>query len=150
MGKYFEEFNIGDKFVSPGKTLSQGAIDIMVGLGGFIIPLFNDEEYCKTSTPFGGRIVPGRLIVFIMGGLTEQTGIYEDTVIALVGLNNIRIKAPIRAGDTIRVEMEIIDKKETSRPDRGLLTHRETCINQRGEAIIEAEVLHLMKRKPQG
>lgn len=149
MGKYFEEFNVGDKFVTPGKTISEGTIDTMVGLAGFILPLFTDEEYCKTSTPFGGRIGPGRLTLLVMGGLSEQTGIWEDTVIALVGLNNVRIKSPLRAGDTIRVEMEIIDKKETSRPNRGLITHKETCRNQRGEVVVEAEAIHLVRRKPE-
>lgn len=146
MGKYFEEFNMGDKFVTPGKTITEGAITMMVGLAGFVIPLFNDEEYAKT-TIFGGRIAPGRLTLFVMGGLVEQTGLFEDTVIALVGINNVRVRNPLRAGDTIRVEMEITGKKETSRPDRGIIVHKELCQNQRGEIVAEAEVSHLMKRR---
>jgi acyl dehydratase len=118
----------------------------MVGLAGFVLPLFNDEEYART-TIFGGRIAPGRLTLFVMGGLVEQTGLFEDTVIALVGLDNIRFRAPLRAGDTIRVEIEITAKKETSRSDRGLITHRETCRNQRGEIVVEAESTHLLKRR---
>jgi acyl dehydratase len=146
MGKYFEDFNVGDKFVTPGKTITEGAIATMVGLAGFVLPLFNDEEYART-TIFGGRIAPGRLTLFVMGGLVEQTGLFEDTVIALVGLDNIRFRAPLRAGDTIRVEIEITAKKETSRSDRGLITHRETCRNQRGEIVVEAESTHLLKRR---
>ncbi len=146
MGKYFEEFNVGDKIITPGKTITEGAITMMVGLAGFVIPLFNDEEYAKT-TVFGGRIAPGRLTLFVMGGLVEQTALFEDTVIALVGITNVRVKGPLRAGDTIRVEMEITGKKETSRPDRGLIVHKELCKNQRGEVIVEAEVTHLMRRK---
>lgn len=146
-GKYFEDFNIGDKFVTPGRTVTEGAIATMVGLGGFVHPLFNDEEYAKT-TIFGGRIAPGRLTLFFMGGLEEQLGIYEGTLVALVGLDKIRFRAPVRPGDTLRVEMEVTDKKESSKPDRGLIVHKSICRNQRGETVAETEASHLVKRKP--
>jgi len=146
-GRYFEDFRIGDKFVTPSKTITEGAITVMIGLAGFTIPLFNDEEYAK-KTPFGGRIAPGRLTLFVMGGLEEQTGIYDETVIALVGLDNVRFKGPLRAGDTIHVESEVIDLKETSHPERGIMVHKSQCKNQRGEVIIEAEATHLMRRRP--
>lgn len=146
-GKYFEDFRIGERFTTPSKTITESAITMMIGLAGFTIPLFNDEEYAK-KTPFGGRIAPGRLTLFVMGGLEEQTGIYDETVIALVGLDKVRFKAPLRPGDTIHVECEVIDLKETSHPERGIMVHRSQCKNQRGEVIIEAEATHLMRRRP--
>jgi len=146
MSKYFEDFKVGDKFRSPAKTVTEGAITIMVGLAGFTIPLFNDEEYAR-QTPFGTRIAPGRLTLFIMGGLEEQIGIYDETVIALIGLDKIRFKAPLRAGDTIYVEFEVIELKETSKPDRGIMVHKSKCLNQKGEVLVECEAAHLMRRK---
>ena len=53
----------------------------------------------------------------------------------------------MRAGDTTRVEMEIIDKKETSSPGQGIIRHKSSCANQRGEILVEAESTHLVKRK---
>jgi acyl dehydratase len=147
MSKYFEDFKIGETFRSPAKTVTEGAIAMMVGLAGFTVPLFNDEEYAKT-TQFGTRIAPGRLTLFIMGGLEEQIGIYDETVIALAGLDKIRFKSPLRAGDTVHVEFEVVDLKETSKPDRGIMVHRSQCINQWGEVLIECEATHLMKRRP--
>lgn len=147
MSKYFEDFKLGETFRTPAKTMSEGAITMMVGLAGFTIPLFNDEEYAK-QTPYGSRIAPGRLTLFVMGGLEEQIGIYDETVIALVGLDKIRFKAPLRAGDTIHVEFEVIDLKETSKPDRGIMAHKSKCLNQKGEVLIECEATHLMRRRP--
>ena len=147
MSKYFEDFRVGEVFRTPGKTMTEGAIAMMVGLGGFTIPLFNDEEYAR-QTPFGSRIAPGRLTLFVMGGLEEQIGIYDDTVIALLGLDKVRFKAPLKAGDTIHVEFEVIDLKETSKPDRGIMVHKSKCLNQRGEVLIECEATHLMRRRP--
>ena len=115
-------------------------------MAGFTEGFFNDEEYAK-KTVFGGRIAPGRMTLMLMGALCEQSGVWEHTVIALLGINNVKITAPLKAGDTITVEMEIIEKRETKKGDRGLIIHRETCTNQRGESIAECEVTHLVKRK---
>ena len=71
------------------------------------------------------------------------------TAIANMGFNNIRYKNPLRAGGTIRAETEIIELKETSGPDRRLVIHKETCMNQRGEVLIEREQTHLIMRRPQ-
>jgi len=147
VSKYFEDFRVGEVFRSPAKTITESAITMMVGLAGFTIPLFNDEEYAK-KTPFGTRIAPGRMTLFIMGGLEEQIGIYDETVVALVGLDKVRFKAPLKAGDTIHVEFEITELKETRRPDRGLMVHKSRCLNQRGEVLIETEATHLMRRRP--
>ena len=146
MPKYFEDFRIGETFRSPAKTMGEGAITMMVGLAGFTLPLFHDEEYAK-GTPFGSRIAPGRLTLFVMGGLEEQIGIYDGTVIALVGLDKVRFKAPLRAGDTIHVEFEVVDLKGTSKPDCGIVVHKSQCVNQRGEVLIECEATHLMRRR---
>ena len=146
IGKFYEEFNVGEKYTSPGKTVTDTHITLMVGLTGYNEPYFLDEEAAK-KTMFGGRVAPGRMIVFLMGALAEQTGVFHETALAMVGLDKIKIKSPLRAGDTIRVVVEIVEKKETSRPDRGIVVHKETCYNQRDEAIAEVEVTHLVKRK---
>jgi acyl dehydratase len=147
MSKYFEDFKVGDRFRTPGKTITEGAITMVIGLCGLTSPLFNNEEYAK-KTPFGSRIAPGRLTLLIMGGLEEQLGLYDETVIALVGIDKVRIKASLRPGDTIYVDMEIIKVKETSKPDRGMVTHKSTCVNQRGEMVLENEATHLIRRRP--
>jgi acyl dehydratase len=145
--KYWEDYNIGDKFETPGKTITEAAISIMIGLGGYTLPLFLNEEEAK-KTMFGSRIAPGRLTLFMMGGLEEQSGMWdEETMIALLGIDKVRAKAPLRAGDTISVEMEVIDKRETKSPDRGIIVHKSICRNQKDEEIMEVETTHLVKRR---
>lgn len=147
VSKYFEEFKVGERYRTHGKTISEGAVAIMVGLGGLSSPIFNDEEYAK-STPFGTRLVPGRLTLFFMGGLEEQLGLFDETVIALIGIDKLRLKAPVKPGDTIHVELEIIEMKEISKADRGIVVHRSRCLNQRGEVVLVTEITHMMRRKP--
>ncbi|MFC2031818.1 MaoC/PaaZ C-terminal domain-containing protein [Chloroflexota bacterium] len=146
-GLCYEDFRIGDRFTTPAKTVTESVITMMVGLGGYTVSLFNDEEYAKT-TIFKGRIAPGRVTVFMMGGLIEQTGIFDETLVALVGIDKLRFKGPLRAGDTIKVKIEIMGKRETKNPGHGIIIHKDSCLNQRGELIVEEEVAHLMMRKP--
>lgn len=143
---YYEDFNIGDTYTTPGKTVTEAMITLMVGLGGFVFPLFNDEEYAR-NTPFEGCIAPGPMTLFLMGGLEEQSMIYGDDAIAILGIDRVRFKAPLRAGDTIRVNVDILAKRETSKPNAGIVTHKSNCINQNGEVIVESESSVLIKKK---
>ena len=148
MAKYWEDYEIGEKEVSPGKTITEAALTMFIGLGGFLLPLFIDEESAK-KTLFGGRIAPGRVIFLLMGGLVDQCHLLDlETIMAFVGVDKLAFRSPLRAGDTIRVEIEIAGKRETSRPDRGIMVHRERCWNQRNELLAECEATHLVMRRP--
>ncbi|MFQ5826241.1 MAG: MaoC/PaaZ C-terminal domain-containing protein [Dehalococcoidia bacterium] len=146
-GKYYEEFNVGDEFVTPARTITESMISTLVTTGGFIAPLFCDAEFARGSV-FGTLIAPGKATLLIMDGLEEQHGFMIDTAMAFVGMENVKFKAPLRAGDTIHVHVKVLDRRETSKPDRGLVTHRSTCINQRGETLVETDTTHLIMRKP--
>jgi len=79
-------------------------------------------------------------------GLIMQTGLIHGTGMAYLG-GEIRIVAPVLAGDTIRVEVEVADKRETKKPDRGIVTYQHHVVNQRGETVLEAKVQRMIKRK---
>lgn len=150
MPKYWEDYEVGEKFTTRGKTISEGMINIIAGLAGFSLPLFWDEEEAK-KTAFGTRIAPGRITLLFMGGLEEQCGFWdEETMVALVGIDKVRITSPLRAGDTLRVYGEVIEKRETKNPDRGIVVHRSLCKNHKGETVAETETTHLIKRRPKG
>ena len=150
MSKYWEDYQVGEQFVTPGRTISEGMLNTIVGLAGFTLPLFWDEEEAK-KTAFGTRIGPGRITLLFMGGLEEQSGFWdEETMVALVGIDKVKITSPLRAGDTLRVYGEVIEKRETKNPGRGIVVHRSVCKNQKAETVAETETTHLVKRKPKG
>ncbi len=146
-GKYWEDVNVGDKFITAGKTVTDAAMTVMVGLAGCTEPLFVDEEFAQ-KTQFKGRIAPGPLTMLMMLGAWQQMGLFSDTAAGLLGYDKVRFTAPLRPGDTITVELEIIDKRETAQPGRGLLKWRWTWKNQRGETVAEMESANLVKRHP--
>jgi len=148
MTKYFEDYRVGDKIVSPRRTVTEADVTILLGICRYSEPIMIDEEYAKT-TRFGGRIVQGRVALALAGGLLVLGRVFDDeTTICAVETKNVRYVNPLRIGDTIGVEVEFIDKKETSKADVGLVAHKEVCKNQKGETILEVEETHLVQRRP--
>jgi acyl dehydratase len=60
----------------------------------------------------------------------------------------VRVVAPVLEGDTIRVEVEVVDKRETRKPDRGIVTYRHRVVNQRDEVVLELTIQRMIRRKP--
>ncbi len=144
-GLTFDEFEIGDRYSSQGRTVTEADVVAFAGLSGDFNPLHTDEEFGKT-TQFGGRIVHGMLVVAMATGMSNWTGVFEGTTIALLE-QVIRYKSPIKFGDTIHLELEVIDKKETSKPDRGVVRFAARIVNQRDEVVVPMEWTLLMSRK---
>jgi acyl dehydratase len=58
------------------------------------------------------------------------------------------VTAPVLEGDTIRVELEVVDKRETRKADRGIVTYRHRVLNQRDEVVLELTIQRMIRRKP--
>jgi acyl dehydratase len=82
-------------------------------------------------------------------GLALQTGLLHGPGLALLSYD-VRVLAPVLAGDTISVEIEVLDRRETGKPDRGVVTFRHRIANQRGEVVMEATIARMIKRRGPG
>jgi acyl dehydratase len=145
-GKYFEDFQVGDEFVTVARTITEADIVTFAGLSGDYNQLHTDEEFAK-KTPFGGRIAHGFLGLSISSGLSDRLKHIEGTAMAFLGLT-WKFTGPIRIGDTIRVRLQVAEKKETSKKDRGVIVFNKAIINQRGETVQEGQESIMVKRKP--
>lgn len=143
----YEGFRVGDRYRTLGRTVSEYEILNFVTLTGFNEPLFMDLEYIRRESVFKTRVAPGVLTFALAEGLTLQTGILHGTGLALLHYD-VRVAAPVLAGDTISVEIEVADKRETKKPDRGVVTFRHRVLNQREETVMEATIARLIKRRP--
>ncbi len=146
-GLTFEEHTIGATYQTLGRTVSEADICAFVNLCGFNEPLFMDMEYVARESLFKGRVAPGALTFSLAEGLIMQTGLIHGTGMSYLG-SEIRIVAPVLAGDTIRVGVTISDKRESKKADRGIVTYRHEVTNQRGEPVMEAMVRRMIKRMP--
>ena len=146
-GLYWEEWEIGAEFKSSSRTMTEADIVMFAGLSGDYNPLHIDEEFCK-KTQFGTRIAHGPLVYAIAAGLLFQLHLYDDTIIAFLGFDSLKFTNPVKAGDTIHARIKVLEKRETSRPDRGVMKRQLQVLNQRGEVVQDAIQAFLLKRKP--
>jgi acyl dehydratase len=146
-GMYWEEWDIGAEFESPARTVTEADIVAFAGLSGDYNPLHINEEHCK-KTIFGTRIAHGPLVYAIAAGLLFQLHLYDDTLIAFLGFENLKFTKPVKPGDTIHARIKVLEKRETSNADRGVMKRRLQVLNQRGEVVQEGIQAFLLKRKP--
>ncbi len=144
-GLTYDEFEIGNIYPSQARTVTEADVVNFAGLSGDFNPLHTDAEFAKT-TPAGERIAHGVLILAMATGMANWMGIFEGTTIALME-QVTRYKGAVKFGDTIHLEMEVIEKKPTSKPDRGVVKFATRVRNQRKEVVIEGEWTLLMKTK---
>jgi acyl dehydratase len=145
-GLYWEEWEVGRQFVSAGRTVTEADIVAFAGLSGDYNPLHTNEEFAK-QTDFGGRIAHGPLVYAIAAGLLFQLHLYDDTLIAFLGFEDLRFTKPVKPGDTIHARVTVTERRETSRPERGIMKRRLEVLNQRGEVVQEGVQAFLLKRQ---
>lgn len=146
-GRYFEDFEIGQEIVTPARTITSTDIVNFACLTGDFNEVHTNFEYCKT-TPFGEPVAHGPLIYGIMGGLQYASGINDGTLLGLLGIDQWRMLAPVKHGDTIRVVQKVVEKKETSKPDRGVISFLRQCVKQDGSVAQEMKATLMYKRRP--
>ncbi len=135
-GRTYEQFVPGMRFRSDGRTIGEGDISLFCGIIGAQSPQFLDQEYGR-GTAFGGRVAPGPMGLSI--GLASTEPLLAGTLIALLGVDNVRYHSPIHPGDTIHNEIEVVESRPSSRPGRGIIHLRNTIMNQRGERVLSFE-----------
>jgi acyl dehydratase len=145
-GLYFEDFLPGKQFKTLKRTITETDLVNFVTLCGFFESLFTDQTYVQAETSFGRRIVPGALSLAFAEGLSILSGILHHTGLAFLGLE-MEIKKPVFIGDTIGVEIEVIDRRETKKPDRGIVTFFHRVTNQEKEVVMEYRIKRMIRRR---
>lgn len=146
-GKYFDEFAVGDRLQTARRTITSTDIVNFAGVSGDFNAPHMDHEFCRTQ-PYGEPIAHGPLVFAVSTGLLCQSGLNDGTLVAMLGIDKWRIHAPVKAGDTLHLVMEVIETRPTSQGDRGVVGFRREIVNQRGVAVHTMEVQCLYLRDP--
>ncbi len=140
---YADELKPGDQQITRGRTVTEADIVNFAGLTADYYSLHTDSEYAKT-TMFGERIAHGMLVLsYAIGQMDLQTG----GVLAFYGIENLRFARPVKIGDTIHAEIEIISLESRSEK-QSLSTNQVQILNQRGETVIKATFKWLLANRP--
>lgn len=145
MGKYFEDFEIGEEAITAGRTITETDIVVFAGITGDWNEIHTNKEFAERG-PFKQRIAHGALVFSISTGLSVRLGQTGDTVIAFYGLDRLRFVKPTFIGDTIHVRQRVEAKDE--RDERsGIITTLNEVINQREDVVISYTSKVLLKRR---
>jgi len=143
--KYLEDFQVGDTFHIPAKTLTDAHFVCFAELTGDQHPIHYVDAYAKT-TRFGKRVAHGLLLTALTAvGASTLSSMLEGSMVAFVE-QSARFLKPVFIGDTITPELEV--SEVLPKTDVGLLRLTTRVKNQRGETVLEGMHAYLIKKRP--
>jgi len=147
-GLYYDQFHIGQLFKHGiRRTVTEADNVFFTALTHNPAALHLDEEYCRDETEFGQRIVNSAFTLGLMVGITVGDTTLGTTV-ANLGWDEVRFPKPLFHGDTVRVETEVVEMRESkSRPNQGIVVFLHRAFNQRLELVAHCKRSALMLRE---
>jgi acyl dehydratase len=146
---YYEELAAAQdtEFRSRRRTITETDAVAFTCMTGIMDPVFTDEVFAQENM-FGGRIVPGPMVMTYAMGLADDIG--YGSVVAALGIDDARFVAPVRPQDTVHVISRVVHTRESkSRPDVGIVTLGHQVVNQHGTLVQSfRRTLLVLKQKP--
>ena len=149
-GKYYEDLAVGQHIRhAQGRTITEMDNVLFCALTMNTQPLHLNEDFAA-QTQFGQRIVNGIFTLGLVVGLTVAD-LTEGTVVANLGYEHVNHPNPVFHGDTIYVETEVLDMRESrSKRDRGIVRLKHIGRKPDGTVVCELERTVLFLKKPDG
>jgi len=150
-GLYFDELHVGQVFQHAlRRTITEMDNVLFTSMTHNPALLHLDEEYCRTETEFGQRLVNSAFTLGLMVGISVGDTTL-GTAVANLGWDEVRFPHPLFHGDTVRVETEVIELRESrSRPNAGIVTFQHRAYNQKNELVAICRRSGLQLKKPNG
>jgi acyl dehydratase len=143
---YLEDLNEGRIFRTGGVTFTEA--DIIDFAWRYDPQPFHLDTGAAERSPYGGLIASGFQSLAMCFRLFIQSGVFMESSLGGPGIDELRWLAPVRPGDTLRCEVEVLEvRPSVSKPDRGIARLRYRAINQRDEAVLTFIVIHLLRRR---
>ena len=146
--RYLDDFEIGERFVGVGITLSEAQI-LDFALTYDPQPFHINKEAAAQS-PYGGLIASGFQTLALGFRSFYQAGVINHSSLGSPGMDELRWLKPVRPGDTLHTEVEVKSKRASrSKPDRGVLHLAWEVKNQTGETVLTLTGIQILRRRPE-
>jgi 3-hydroxybutyryl-CoA dehydratase len=146
-GKYFEEFEPGQKIVTTGRTITEADVVNFAGLSGDYNQMHTDAAYSQNSF-FGQRVAHGLLVMSVISGLAVNTGFMDRTVLAFREINEWKFAKPVFFGDTVHGELVVRELREMRRINGGAVMIDVDVKNQNGDTVMKGVWTVLIAARP--
>ena len=142
-GQTWEDMEVGSRFRTARRTVTESDLMNFVTLFAFNEPLFWDAGHAATAG-YSGRLVPGALTYCIAEGLVIQTHVLHGTGLAFMGMR-LDVRKPVFVGDTLSAVVEVTEARASSGGGRGVVTTRVSVRNQDDEEVLVYEPVRLIR-----
>jgi acyl dehydratase len=147
MGRYFEDFSVGEKITTEERTVTEQDILTFASLTGDNNRIHTDAEFSKKG-PFGRQVAHGLLGLSFTMGLAWRTGFLEGTVLAFREVREWKFIKPVFIGDVVRAELAIVEAKSLPRIGGGAVVLRAELKNQSDDVCMRGELNVLVMSRP--
>jgi acyl dehydratase len=143
---WFEDFTAGQVFVTAAREIGEAEI-LAFGRRYANLPYHTDPEAAK-ATIYGGLIAPGYLTASLTFGLFADTGVLAACGMGSPGIDRLRWHRPVRAGDELHVEAEVIEVSPAAGSvGRDAIRIEYTTVDQHGRTVMTLTSLHFVRRR---
>jgi len=143
---YFDDFEVGQSFETPGKTISEG--EILDFSFQYDPQPFHSDVTAAEKTIFGGLIASGFHTLSVSFSLFFRLRLLDEANLASPGMDQVRWTAPVRPGDTLRVVATVTELKPSkSRSDQGIIVMDHITYNQNDDVVMTVNCMHRLKRR---
>ncbi len=144
---YLDDAVVGQEFDIGPRTITPEDLRAFATLTWDRNPIHVDPEFAKT-TPFGRPVAHGMLTLSLALGLWSDKGYTRESLVALVGLSDVRFLKPVYPGDAIRLLSKIAEVRESrTHPGTGFVTYQDRVVNNSQEVVAEFRRTVLLKKR---
>lgn len=149
LGYRYDDLFVGMRFRSPGRTITDADLVGFAGLTGDYSELHTSDVYAQSSQ-FGRKVAHGMLgLAYAHGLMWARTGELRETAIAFLGIDGWKFLGPIFVGDTIFVDYEIAELRDSrSRPTQAIATFEVRVVKQDGAIVQQGRKALLVSKVP--
>lgn len=144
---WYEDFVPGRKLRSGLREITLADIDGWAGLTGERHPVHMDEAFARAQG-YPGRIAHGLFGLALIEGLKAELGCFEHSVVASLGWDKVKFHAPLSPGDRVRLELEFVDRRLSSKPGRGVATERGVLQREDGAPVTSGDHVVILLTRP--
>lgn len=135
---WYEDFEPGTVLRSAPRLITLDDIDRYAAMTGENHPVHMDEAFARAAG-FRGRIAHGLFGLALIEGLKAGLGCFERSVIASLGWDKVRFRAPLEPGDQVHLELTLVEKRPSSKPGRGIAVERGVLRKADGTAVTSGD-----------
>jgi acyl dehydratase len=144
--RFFDDFAVGDTFATAEREITEAMI--LDFAHDYDPQPFHTDPVAAKESIYGGLIASGFQTLALGFRLVWDTGVLAGSSLGSPGFDELRWLKPVRAGDRLHVEAEVIGVAPSrSKPDRGIVRIAYRYLDQKGEPVLTCAMMHLLRRR---